>query len=476
MARLPLAGGCWALISCSALVATALMPGSRAREDVYTIVRVADNTTIVPGGARGAFTFFSAPLCTGGTAYFTGSPASGEGGIFTAALSGTTPPETIGIAVKTGPPHWASQLPGAPDGATIFDVGFAASGPEGVAFVAYPQPNQDLSLARLVLSVDGKLTSVVDTHSALSDGGTVAKFYQASAPGLGGQAVAFHAVSTAGVDGWWLATLSAKADGAPTISKIVDNSTAMPVAGAPRFHTFTGDMAMASDGSFLAFSGTNGLRITDPNARLGVFSWTKATNALSCVANDNDTMVPGLDGSWRFEGFGARSSVSTTGAICFTAQAINGRDPPHIGIWCKGVTTTSGSYEADAHFRRSPNGLVVVADSTMAIPASPTGAKFQYLDYPSVSPDGSTVVFQGNDDRGRRGVYAVVVGGPVIKLLDWQDKIAGQDIFNIQLSQQSFDGESVSIFVALSDMNEGIYSIPLVSDGAVGSGNPDHLD
>ena len=30
------------------------------------------------------------------------------------------------------------------------------------------------------------------------------------------------------------------------------------------------------------------------------------------------------------------------------------------------------------------------------------------------------------------------------------------------LSQQSFDGESVSIFVALSDMNEGIYSIPLV--------------
>ena len=43
------------------------------REDV-AIVRVADNTTIVPGGARGAFTFFSAPLCTGGTAYFTGSP------------------------------------------------------------------------------------------------------------------------------------------------------------------------------------------------------------------------------------------------------------------------------------------------------------------------------------------------------------------------------------------------------------------
>lgn len=111
--------------------------------------------------------------------------------------------------------------------------------------------------------------------------------------------------------------------------------------------------------------------------------------------------------------------------------------------------------------QRGHQCLVTVADSTMVIPGSPDGEKFQYVDYPSVSPDGSTIVFQGNDQKGRRGVYALVVGGPVIKLFDWQDKIAGQEVFNIQLNHGSFDGKSVSIFVALNDLNEGIYSIPL---------------
>lgn len=72
---------------------------------------------------------------------------------------------------------------------------------------------------------------------------------------------------------------------------------------------------------------------------------------------------------------------------------------------------------------------------------------------------------------------ARVVGGPLIKLVDWQDKMAGQDVLNIQLNHQSFDGESVWIFVALSiaRMKDGIYSIPLVSDGAARNANANHL-
>ena len=469
MARFPLAS-CWALISCNLLMATALP--RRGRVDV-TVVRVADNTTDVPGGARGAFTFFSAPRCSGGSAYFVGSPDSGEGGIFNAALAGTLPPASIGITVKTGPPHWASQLPGAPDGATIFQIGDWAGGPEGLAFVALPQANQDQNLARLVISVDGTLSSVADMQSKLPDGGTVAKFVPTDAPGVVGHAVAFHAVSTAGADGWWLTAPSAKANGAPTITKIVDNSTTMPIAGAPRFHSFEGSMAMASDGSLSAFFANNGLRMTDPNARTGIFSWTKATGELACVANNNDTMVPDLDDSWRFNGFGG-VSASTTGAICFMAEAANGREPVHVGIWCKGVTTSESS-GANARTRTNANDLLTIADSTMLIPGSPDGEKFQYLEYPSVSPDGSTVVFQGNDQLGRRGVYAVVVGGPVIKLFDWQDKIAGQEVFNIQLNHESFDGKSVSIFVAFRNLNEGIYSILLASDRAAASGNVDYI-
>jgi hypothetical protein len=302
------------------------------------------------------------------------------------------------------------------------------------------------------MSVDGKLNSVVDMQSALPDGGKIARFVGTDAPGVAGQAVAFHAVSTAGADGWWMAAPNAEAGAPPTISKIVDNSTAMPIAGGPRFHSFEGAMSMASDGSVSAFFANNGLRMTDPNARTGIFSWTKATDTLGCVANDNDTLVPNLDASWRFGGFGGMS-VSASGAVCFMAEAENGQDPVHVGIWCTGVTSSGDT-----------SSLVTIADSTMVIPGSPDGEKFQYLDYPSVSPDGSTVVFQGNDQKGRRGVYALVVGGTVIKLFDWQDKIAGQEVFNIQLNQGSFDGESVSIFVALSDLNEGIYSIPLAAD------------
>jgi hypothetical protein len=441
------------LASCATLLATAAAVPVPT-EVAAAIVRVADNTTAVPGGATGAFTFFSAPRCSGGTAFFVGSPDSGEGGIFNAALLGTSPPETIGITVKTGPPSWASKLPGAPDGATIFQCSDWAGGPEGMAFVAYPQASEDQSLARLVMSVDGTLSSVVDMRTALPDGGTVAKF-DSDAPGVGGKLVAFHAVSSMGADGWWLATPSDAADGAPTISKIVDNSTAMPIAGSPKFHGFDGAMSMASDGSVGAFFANNGLMMTNPNARTGIFSWTKATNALGCVANDNDTAVPTLGDAWHYSGFGG-VSVSASGAICFMAEAANDRDPIHVGIWCKGVTSADADGADD-------DALVAIVDSTVLVPGSPDGEKFQYVDYPSVSPDGSTVVFQGNDQQGRRGVYAVVVGGSVIKLFDWQDTIAGQKVFNIQLNQGSFDGKTVSVFVALSDTNEGIYTIPLAT-------------
>lgn len=458
MSRLSFAVCCWALITSNVLVANAL-PNLAAPQATLRVVRVADNTTQVPGGATGAFTFFSAPRCSGGYTYFVGSPDSGEGGIFSAKLSGTSPPDSIGVAVKTGPPHWASQLPGAPDGTTIFQCGDWAGGPEGMAFVAFPQTNQDQNLARVVMAANGQLSAVVDMHTVLSDGGTVARFFVSDAPGVArGQAVAFHAVSTTSADGWWLATLDAESKDLLKISKIVDNSTAMPITGAPKFHGFEGAMSLASDGSISAFFGNNGLRMTDPNARTGIFSWTRATGALACVANDNDTMVPNLDSQWRFSGFGG-VSVSASGAVCFMAEAANGQDPVHVGIWCTGVTMRGSKTTG-----MSANGLVTIVDSTVVIPGSPDGEKFQYVDYPSVSPDGSTVVFQGNDQQGRRGVYALVVGGAVIKLFDWQDKIAGQEVFNIQLNHGSFDGNSVSIFVALSDLNEGIYSIPLVSD------------
>ena len=174
---------------------------------------------------------------------------------------------------------------------------------------------------------------------------------------------------------------------------------------------------MSSDGSSGAFFGGNGLSMLHPDARVGIFHWSKASNEISCVANDNDTAVPDLQPDWHFSGFGG-VSVSQSGAVCFMAEAANDRVPAHVGIWCKGITTAGAAADAKAG---SGSELVTIVDSTMKIPGSPhPDAVFQYVDYPSVSPDGTTVVFQGNDGQGKRGVYATVLGGDIIKLFDWQ--------------------------------------------------------
>lgn len=54
--------------------------------------------------------------------------------------------------------------------------------------------------------------------------------------------------------------------------------------------------------------------MTNPDARTGIFSWSKATNKITCIANDNDTAVPGLTDDWRFTAFGG-VSVSPSGAV-----------------------------------------------------------------------------------------------------------------------------------------------------------------
>ena len=77
-----------------------------------------------------------------------------------------------------------------------------------------------------------------------------------------------------------------------------------------------------------------------------------------------------------------------------------------------------------------------------------------------------TVVFQGNDDGGRRGVYSAQPasgggGGTLKKLFDWQDKINEQTVFNIQMNFGSFDGVYVSFFIAWANTNEGIYSLSI---------------
>ena len=109
-----------------------------------------------------------------------------------------------------------------------------------MVFTAYPQKDEDQQLARVVISKGGKLSSVVDLATPSPDGGTFVKFGAGSAPGLAGDSVAFPAETSAGKAGWWLAPLASGASAAGTVSKIVDNSTAMPIAGDHTFKRFDG--------------------------------------------------------------------------------------------------------------------------------------------------------------------------------------------------------------------------------------------
>ena len=109
-----------------------------------------------------------------------------------------------------------------------------------MVFIAYPQKDEDQQLARVVISKGGKLSSVVDLATPSPDGGTFVKFGAGSAPGLAGDSVAFPAETSAGKAGWWLAPLASEASAGGTVSKIVDNSTAMPIAGDHTFKRFDG--------------------------------------------------------------------------------------------------------------------------------------------------------------------------------------------------------------------------------------------
>jgi hypothetical protein len=140
--------------------------------------------------------------------------------------------------------------------------------------------------------------------------------------------------------------------------------------------------------------------------------------------------------------------ASEVEVTCFMAEAVNDVTMPVVGIWCR--------------YGGAAGKIQRLADTLMDIPGAPTpGTKFQYVDYPQLSPDGTVVVFQGNDQQGRRGVYSAAVGGGGVlkKVVDWQDEVVtGTTIFNIQLNFGSFDGVYVSFFLALADGNEGIYA------------------
>lgn len=424
-------------------------------------VQVADNTTS-PKGVAAPFDFFSAPYGGEGQAFFSGS-AGAASGLWSAKLNGAAPPGAVVPLVQVG----VQKLPGTQE--PIKEIGAAAGDTDSMVFFAEgasPASAQIMGAAPSSANPD-KTYGVVNLETRSPDGG---RFQFLTPGGLGvankGGTVVFHAVTSLGSKGLFVAqTEGHVASPKWTITKIVDNSTKMPIPGDHLFaDTEDQVIGLTPDGSRTVFFGSNDINARTGNQRTGVFEWVRdeaegaGGGTISCIANSNDTKVPLPRSSgnppWILQGFGG-ITVANDGSVCFMAEAVNGVQPPVVGIFCR--------FGTDGKLQR-------MADSLMKIPGGhdPSGnpTDFQYVDYPSLSPDASTVVFQGNDDGGRRGVYSAQPasgggGGTLKKLFDWQDKINEQTVFNIQMNFGSFDGVYVSFFIAWANTNEGIYSLSI---------------
>ena len=457
---------------------------------------IADNATVVPSDAKSAtFDFFSAPVAAGSFVAFFGAGGAEPGCRFNCdTTNGVFAKDTsdsggdLHILVRAAPGgdlmpdgHAVNQTGDvalASDGSAIF---FAASSADvaagfGVGSLLLAPATSSAAHREADRTFD---VAVAIGDAAPGDSGNFVKFEPGSLTVSGSAAdgiqFVFEATTDAGVMGLYRAARPAEAvvaganrrleeGGAWTLTKIVDNSTAMPAPDSDttfkEFGDENGSPISASGGHVLFFAG-NLKGMMDPLNRDGVYLWSEKAGAVSYVASSNHTEVPGWSG-WHFTAFGNAAMAENKNGdavLCFMGEAANMVDPARVGIWCRLDSAADGNSKEEGTLKLMVGSTTVIPDSPE--PTSPHNL-FQYVDYPAVSldEDGITfmLAFQGNDGLGRRGVYRALAPDQLTTVTDWQDPVLKEEIFNIQLNVPAYGGGPVALWLGMKDGNEGIFA------------------
>jgi hypothetical protein len=206
-------------------------------------VKVADNTTS-PKGHAAPFDFFSAPFGGAGFAFFSGSAGS-VSGLWAAKLNGDTPPSAILPVIEAG----VAKLPGTQE--PITQIGDASGDADAMIFFAQgASPTSAQIMGAAPGPTNPEQTFSVATLDTTAPDGSKFQFLTPQGVGVArkGGTVGFHATTALGSKGLFVAdVISPAKPGMPqpwTITKIVDNTTKMPIKGTHLFAD-TDDQVMA---------------------------------------------------------------------------------------------------------------------------------------------------------------------------------------------------------------------------------------
>jgi hypothetical protein len=321
-----------------------------------SLTRVADTTTMFPGGSGPQPYFYSDPMVSGSTVVFFGQHTNGLPtlGIYSAPAAG-------GAITKV-----ADNGSAIPNGTGTFtDIAFATVSGTNVAFYGSRLGNNQEGIYAGT-TTGGALTRVADRNTPIPNGtGTFAGF--GTTPAISGTLVAFQGQSSAGQHGIYTGTT-----GGGPLTRIADTSTHIP-GGVGNFGDFNPNPGVS--GSLVAFLGTGS------GTQLGIYYEDTSGGAVAKLIAVGDPLdgrtVSGLQ-------FG-RGGLDAT-AFTFEADFTNG---------------TSGVYYAQITPVPEPGILFGPAAVTLGLIALASRRSAQFARLPgSFIP---SVVRRGcNQDQPRR--------------------------------------------------------------------------
>jgi hypothetical protein len=358
------------------------------------LTRIADTSTVVPGGNGGSFlSYFSGPAISGGTVAFYGA-GGGRVGIYTGSGGAVARVADNSMAVPNGTGNFYDFGGPSISGGTVAFQGIGTTtGATGI----YTGP-----------AAGGTLNRVIDTSMNAPGAGRFSNFRYT--PDIVGDTIAFHGLY-AGTNGLTYGSVFTTRNG--TITPIVTPAEidGFGSIGAPQLSS-TGAVA------FYGYKYSN----------YGIYTGTGG--ALTTIA-DRLTLVPGVNA--QFAGFGNPSILGDT--VVFSGNSSG------IGSTVYGIFSGSGGT------------LSTLVDSTMSIPGG-SGNFAAFGEDLAISSQ--ALAFTAIDSAQRNALY-LSVGGDISKVVGVGDVLDGKVVSAVAITSNSLDGTTVAFRASFVGGSQGVY-------------------
>jgi len=371
-----------------------LLATDKAKAASFTFTKIADTSTLIPGGT-GTFTTFNDPSLNQGNLAFLGRGNGEQEGIYTRIDN------TLNVVANRN-----TFIPGRQE--TFLYLYNPSLSNGSVAFTGgrtegYPPETADLGI---YTNLGGSLQTVVDQNTPRPN----SSFNLVTGAVFNNGIVAFK-------DRY--SDIYTIKDGVPNF--IASRNTFIP-GGSGAFSSFGDNLAL--DNGSVAFAGFG----FDPIYQAGIY--TNLGGSLKVVANRN-TVIPGSTSN--FETFG--DPALSNEFVAFRGFGVYGSN-------ISGIYTNMG------------DSLLVVADSNTLIPNSSN----RFLRFGDPSLDNGNVAFWGfgGNFMYPTGIYTNL-GGSLSKVIAGLDALYGKTVAGVYLRRQAISNTQIAFRALFTDGSQGIY-------------------